>query len=596
MVKMFRITAVVGMGLFLMIISIQSLSLAGSMAGEKDLPEMTSTPSYEILKESVADINEQPLHDNIDLYQDDDPASVVTIYLTVRQGNSADNSGYTWQEVNSFSKWFFTNNTNVQVGSAEAIVQFGDENGPLPGELGYGAVLPNATVQIRGASSSRRTQKSYKIELNKNVGSWRGQTTIALNKHIGDPSRVRNKLNYDLIRHIPGLVGLRTQFVHLYVKDQTVDPWETSFVDYGLFTQIEMPNKTFLENHFLDPDGQLYKATFFEFFRYPDEIRLVNDPLFDENTFSSRLEIKGNRDNSKLIQMLDDLNNYEIPIEITFNKYFDEDNYFSWLAFNILMGHIDTQSENFYLYSPHNGNRFYFISWDFDSSLLRQDGVECCGYAPYDPFEYGVANYWGSQLANRVLRSAVYRKKLDVKVNEIKLFLTPEKIKSILAVYRPVAEKYALQMPDLKHFPTTKEGMERDFEVMPSEVQLNYELYLKSLKAPMPFFLGIPAVKDGQLGFNWAESYDFNGQDIRYDFVLSTDSQLKNIVYKTSGINLAGIRINMLNPGTYYWRVTATNESGSMQYAFDSYTDPDSVIHYGMKYMQITENGQVLEK
>jgi len=596
MVKIFRVTAIVGMGLFLIIASIRSLSSGKSVVGEIDSSEITSTPFHKILKESVTDINDQPLHDNVDLYQGDDPASVVTIYLTVRQGNSADNSGYTWQEVNSFSKWFFTNNTNVQVGGAEAIFQIGDENGPLPGELGYDAVLPNATIQIRGASSSRRTQKSYKIELNKNAGSWRGQTTIALNKHIGDPSRIRNKLNYDLIRHIPGLVSLRTQFVHLYVKDQTVDPWETSFVDYGLFTQIEIPNKTFLENRFLDSDGQLYKATFFEFFRYPDEIRLVDDPLFDENVFSSKLEIKGNRDNSKLIQMLDDLNNYEIPIETTFNKYFDDDNYFSWLAYNILVGHIDTQSENFYLYSPHNGNKFYFISWDFDNSMLRQDGTECCGYTPYEPFEYGVANYWGSQLANRVLRNAAYRKKLDIRVNEIRALLTPEIITSMLVVYKPVAEKYALQMPDLKHFPTTKEGMERDFEIIPSEVQLNYELYLKSLNAPMPFFLGIPNVEDGQLRFNWAESYDFNGQAIRYDFVLSTDSELKNVVYETSGINLTGVRINMLNPGIYYWRVTATNESGSIQYAFDSYTDSDLVIHYGMKYMKITETGQVLER
>ena len=33
--------------------------------------------------------------------------------------------------------------------------------------------------------------------------------------------RFRNKLAYDLIRGIPQMVGLRTQFVHLYVKDNT---------------------------------------------------------------------------------------------------------------------------------------------------------------------------------------------------------------------------------------------------------------------------------------------------------------------------------------------------------------------------------------
>ena len=33
--------------------------------------------------------------------------------------------------------------------------------------------------------------------------------------------RFRNKLSYDLLKGIPELLSLRTQFVHLYVKDET---------------------------------------------------------------------------------------------------------------------------------------------------------------------------------------------------------------------------------------------------------------------------------------------------------------------------------------------------------------------------------------
>jgi len=588
--------AAVVMGSFLVIVSLHSLSLAGPTGSKADLSEITSTPYDEIQKESVVNIDNLPFRDNKDLYVYDSPASIVTIYVTVRKGNSADNSAYTWKQVNSFSKWFFTNNTNVIVGRAEAIVQIGDENGPLPGELGYQAVLPNATIQIRGASSSTRTQKSYKIELNKGAGAWRGQTTLDLNKHIGDPSRVRNKLNFDLLKLIPDMLSLRTQFVRLYVKDQTIDPWETDFVDYGLFTQVEAPNKTFLKSHLLDPNGQLYKAIFFEFYRYTDQIRLADDPLYDEDAFSSKLEIHGSRDHTKLIQMLDDLNNFDIPITTTFDKYFDADNYFSWLAYNILVGHIDTQSENFYLYSPQNANKFYFLAWDYDSSLLRQDGVECCGYAPYDPFEYGVANYWGSQLANRVLRVPSYRQLLDAKINLIMKILTPARMTNLLNIYKPIAQKYALEMPDFKYFPTTKEGMEQDFEIMPGEVQIDYELYLKSLKSPMPFFLGTPQVKDGKLGFNWDASFDFNGGHIKYHFILSTEPEFKNIVSDSVLTNVTSVQINILEPGSYYWMVTATNDSGNMQYAFDSYVDSNSILHYGTKYLKIAADGQVLEK
>lgn len=44
--------------------------------------------------------------------------------------------------------------------------------------------------------------------------------------------RFRNKLAYDLMKKIPQMLSLRTQFVHLYVKDNT-DGTSDSFADYG---------------------------------------------------------------------------------------------------------------------------------------------------------------------------------------------------------------------------------------------------------------------------------------------------------------------------------------------------------------------------
>ena len=53
------------------------------------------------------------------------------------------------------------------------------------------------------------------------MGEWRGQRTIALNKHVGDVYRFKNKLAYDLMKDIPQMMSARTQFVRLYVKDTT---------------------------------------------------------------------------------------------------------------------------------------------------------------------------------------------------------------------------------------------------------------------------------------------------------------------------------------------------------------------------------------
>lgn len=596
MIKILKLILVMVGGLFLLFASLQALSVEGSLASPVQQPTPVPPSPTPLSFEDVPNIDDLPLRDNPNMYQDDDPGSVVTMYVTVRKGNVSDNTDHTWKEVNTFTKWFYTNNEVVTVGKADAILQVGDENGPLPGEVGYGEEVPNATIQIRGASTSMMPQKSFKIELKKGKDTWRGQRTIALNKHVFDISRARNKLNFDLLKQIPNMTSLRTQFVHLYVKDETSDPWGTTFVDYGLFTQVELPDMTFLKAHLLDPNGQLYKTNFFEFSRYPDQIRLVDDPLFVENTFSSVLEIKGNRDNSKIIQMLDDLNNPGIPIETTFQKYFDADNYFTWMAYNILVSNVDTESQNFYLYSPQNGNKFYFLPWDYDDTFFRQDRVECCGYYPYYSWEYGIATYWGTHLGNRVLRVRAYRQMLDVKINELMDILTPDRIKSMLDVYKPVVEKYALQMPDLKYYKTTKQVMEKDFENIPTEVQNNYNLYLESLKTSMPFFLSTPTIVDGLLNFNWEESVDFNNEDITYRFMIAQDTLFKYLVVDKTLTNVTSIKIDPLKPGDYYLRVTATNTLGKTQLPFDSFWDPIGIPRSGLKHFYINPAGEVQDK
>ena len=72
------------------------------------------------------------------------------------------------------------------------------------------------------------------------------------------------------MEEIPQLMGARTSFVHLYVKDETSDNPSGKFEDYGLYTQVEQINKNYLKDHGLDENANLYKPNFFEFFRYED--------------------------------------------------------------------------------------------------------------------------------------------------------------------------------------------------------------------------------------------------------------------------------------------------------------------------------------
>ena len=391
------------------------------------------------------------------------------------------------------------------------------------------------------------------------------------------------------------LVSLRTQFVHLYVKDETVIPISKVFVDLGLFTQVEQVNGAYLKNHLLDRNAQLYKATSFEFDRYPDQIRLETDPLFDEKEFSHRLEIKGNRDHTKLIQMLDDINNSDIPIEQSFEKYFNLDNYFTWMAYNILVGNVDTQNQNFFLYSPQNSNKWYFIPWDYDDSFFRQGRIEAGEY-PYLNWEKGVSNYWGGHLHNRVLRVGKYQSMLNDKIIELMSFMTPERITDMLNVYRPVTEPIEFKLPDVTNLPTTKAQYDITFKLIPTEIQNNYKLYLETFETPMPFYLGTPIKSEDTMLFEWDEAYNFKSSNITYHFSVGTDPGFKKIIYEADVVNLPQVTTRVFEPGEYFWRVTATNEAGNTQSAFDAYEDSDGYAYDGVKYFLITPDGDIVEE
>lgn len=281
-----------------------TLLLSG--CSSQDESSTKKTKKQDKIKKADASSEIKHLRDKDELYEVYDDSGIVTMYLTVSRGNSSENTDHSWAEINTYSVYDYADMgvTRYQV---MGLLQPGDDKGPVAGEVGYGEEAPNATVQVRGQTSSTYTQKNYKVELKKGKGTWRQQRAIALNKHMGEGMRFRNKMAYDLIRGIPQMMGLRTQFVHLWVCDQTEKTNDT-FEDYGLFTQVEQLNKTALKAHGLDKSGHLYKVNSFDFHRFEDTIKLADDPDYNQTAFEGMLEIKGDSDHTKLIEMLDALN------------------------------------------------------------------------------------------------------------------------------------------------------------------------------------------------------------------------------------------------------------------------------------------------
>ncbi len=96
--------------------------------------------------------------------------------------------------------------------------------------------------------------------------------------------------------------------------------------------------------------------------------------------------------------------------------------------------------------------------------------------------------------------------------------------------------------------------------------------------------------------FNWEESYDFDAEDITYYFEISKDWDFQDIIYETELKHTLTTQIDLLDEGTYFWRVIAANESEFIQYPFDFYKDAEGTRHSGMKYLHISSDGQVLEE
>jgi len=515
-----------------------------------------------------------PIVDNENIYSNADNSGVVKeLYITVMPINGQpENSAFTFSELNEL----IYEDIKVNV-----IFQEGINGMSNPGQFGFGLTDANATMELRGQSSRRLDQKSYKINLDKNVGFWEGFQTINLSKHSRDPVKIRNKLSFDLFKGVSNFTSLRTQFVHVFIKDFSQENYSQEYVDYGLFTLIENVDKDFLKNHGLDNKGSLYKAENFEFYRYPGNITFKEDNNYKKSEFEQILEIKGNDDHSKLIAMLDDVNNSYLHINEVIEKYFDRENYLTWLAVNFLVGNIDTSSRNYYLYSPTDSNKWYFLPWDYDGTW---GWYEKLGQESYiAPWQSGVSNYWGVVLHQRFLKNDQNRADLVKKVEELSALFTTEKIVTLIDGYKLLITEYLMREPDNEIIKGSEAIMDAEFELIVSSIEANKLKFFQSLEKPMPVFMGSPTNIGDYITFNWTKSYDFQNDQLEYIIEISKTPDFHELVYRAEGIIETEHLVSGLGSGTYYWKLAIRDSEGNVQVPFDTYIDSLRNYYFGVQ-------------
>ena len=520
----------------------------------------------ESLQSAASQTQGQPLSASEPIYMSERAAGempdidVKVLYLTVKKG-STENTNHTWAEINTYSAADYEK-MGVDRYLVEGVLREGTEEGALD------SAGLNCTVSFRGQSSSSSKQKSYKIKLTD--GKWMDQKVLNLNKHYSDKTRFLNKLAYDLIDEVPQLIGLKTQFVHLYVKDlsEDADPDTAEYVDYGLFTHVEQLNNRARKRMGLAEECSLYKVNIFEFWEYND-IRLTTDPLYNEKKFENRLENKGTTDNDKIISLMDLVNKGEISDQELLDCYVEKENIAYWMAFHILLDNQDTNCRNFYLYSPVISEKWYIISWDNDGAFARIR-AEIYNNKPV-PWRFGVHNYWGTRLFRNLLRTKDFRDAVLNAAADLKEhYMTAEHVRALLDCYMEKTGYILSGKADSKSF--RLELYEKIAERIPDEIEKNYDRLVDSFNYPTPYFIGKPVYNEDtkEVSVPWDESYDFEGRSVSYLVEVSQEPDFETVLYSEMFDGTRAVFTHTWGPGKFFVRVSAINEDGYMMSAFSS--------------------------
>lgn len=544
----------------------------------------TNTISFD----QSADFAARGIHEDRSVYEND-PVELTDLYVTVLKstGNGkADGNNTGIFTFDAMNKLMINPGSDTSDQTLEIIFQEGNASGPQKGMYGFSADTSNATIELRGRSTRETPQKSYGIKLFDGSGPWNNQKTINLNKHPYDLTRVRNKLSFDFFTKFSDLASLRTRFVRLHIKDLSAGNNNALFSSYGLYTQIEQPNKTFLASHGLDPNGSLYKAEDFEFFRYEDFIRKQDDSRYVRAEFEKKLSIKTTKDHTKLISMLDEVNNLGSNINDIITRHFDRNNLLTWLSVNIIMGNIDTRTQNFMIYSPNNSSKWYFMQWDYDGAWGWENQA---GHAPRlkGSWETGVSNYWGNVLISRFLKIPDNLKQLTERVQAVSKIINKENTHKLLQSYYPIVSQIAKVSPDLGGLPASVADYDKEYWGLENHPAANLQKYIKSIENPMPVYLGDATKSNGTYSLTWENSYDFQSDDISYDFSLAYDPDFKNIIKAKTGLTVNTFNIGNISAGTYYWKITVKDSKGNTQQPFDVYEDGFRNKYFGVKQLII---------
>lgn len=438
----------------------------------------------------------------------------------------------------------------------------------------------NAEFKQKGKSTRRSKLKSYRVVLDDDKPLYNEEGTLQLNKHPNDYARIKQMMSFELFKDIPNFTSLKTLFYRLWIND----------VDYGLYTHVENVDEIYLRNRGWNEQDKLYKTQNFAFrVESGMELDSKGEPI-NREVFEAVIEPQTGDDHSKLITMLNAINENMSDEQFTqvFEKYFNRQNYITWMAVNLVLANKDTVSQNFYLYNPLYSDKFYFLPWDYDGISRATE--------KYAKWELGIGTWWGISLHNKFLKIKANREELDVMVDNIRNnYITDAKVQMLLDKYKPLIEPFILRNPD--NDVLSESNWLEEFNIVVPRISENVQNYKSQIGSPMPFWQGM-RYQNGVLTLTWEESIDFEGDAIVYDILCADNVDFNNSIVNLANVDQNSSDLNVTSWGDVSYSTPVDLSSGdrlfmkivakekynpsNYQIAFDKAVEIDGIKYFGV--------------
>ena len=224
--------------------------------------------------------------------------------------------------------------------------------------------LKTIGFRLRGNTSRVSKKKSFKVSFNTfNPGrKYYGVEKLNLNGEHNDPSIIRSKLCWDILRQVD-VPAPRSNHATVFINGNY----------YGLYINVEHIDEEFVEERFENNDGNLYKCL------YPADLHFLGgDPdLYKLESGGRRVyELTTNEgadDYSDLAHFIDVLNNTPInDLPCALEKVFNVYDYLKIMAVDVITANWDGyifNKNNFYLYHNLTTGQFEYIPYDLDNTF-----------------------------------------------------------------------------------------------------------------------------------------------------------------------------------------------------------------------------------